>query len=104
MLAVNDTPPPRSTHRGKSSAHASGDSAQPSFEQAIAQVEGIIDRIESGELGLEESIAEYERGIALLARCRTVLAQAEQRVEELSAQMSRDTPPPTKIDQPDPER
>ncbi len=59
---------------------------QPSFEQAIEQLEAIIDRIESGEIGLERSIAEYERGVALIRRCRQVLESAEQRVEELQRQ------------------
>lgn len=54
------------------------------YEQAIAEAEGIVDRIESGEAGIEESLAAYERGLALLARCREILEKAEQRVTELS--------------------
>jgi exodeoxyribonuclease VII small subunit len=38
-------------------------------------------------VGLEQSIAEYERGVALISRCRQVLERAEQRVEELTGQM-----------------
>jgi exodeoxyribonuclease VII small subunit len=57
------------------------------FEKAVEQIEAIIDRIESGEVGLEKSIGEYERGVGLLKRCRAALAKAEQRVEELTAQM-----------------
>jgi len=53
-------------------------------------VEGIIERIESGQIGLERSLAEYERGVALIKRCRQVLDRAEQRVEELTAQMQAD--------------
>jgi exodeoxyribonuclease VII small subunit len=60
------------------------------FEKAVEQVEGIIERIESGQIGLERSIAEYERGVALIKRCRQVLDRAEQRVEELTAQMQAD--------------
>lgn len=59
----------------------------PSFEQAVQQLEQIIERIESGQVGLEQSISEYERGVALIKRCRQVLDRAEQRVEELTAQM-----------------
>lgn len=58
-----------------------------SFEQSLAQLEAIIARIESGEVGLERSIAEYERGVALIKRCREILGRAEQRVEELTRQM-----------------
>lgn len=53
----------------------------------MAQLEEIIERIESGQIGLEKSITEYERGTALVRRCREVLERAEQRVEELTSQM-----------------
>lgn len=58
-----------------------------SFEDALEQLEAIIQRIESGQIGLEASIAEYERGVALLKRCRDVLKHAEQRVEELNREV-----------------
>jgi len=58
-----------------------------SFEEAMTQLESLIERIESGEVGLEESIAEYERGVKLIQRCKGVLAVSEQRVEELSKQL-----------------
>jgi exodeoxyribonuclease VII small subunit len=60
------------------------------FEKAVAQIEEIIERIETGQVGLEKSIAEYERGIGLLKRCREALGWAEQRVEELTARMQAD--------------
>jgi exodeoxyribonuclease VII small subunit len=53
----------------------------------MLRVEEIIARIESGEVGLEGSIDEYERGVALVARCREILAKAEQRVEDLTERM-----------------
>lgn len=56
-----------------------------SFEDALSNLERIIDRIESGKVGLEDSIAEYERGVDLLKRCRAILDRAEQRVAELTA-------------------
>lgn len=59
-----------------------------SYEQAIAQVEAIVEKIESGELGLEASVAEYEKAVALLTKCREVLKRAELRVTELSKQMA----------------
>lgn len=67
-----------------SSADAGG-APDVSFEEALASLERIIDRIESGKVGLEDSIAEYERGVDLLRRCRAILDRAEQRVAELSA-------------------
>lgn len=61
------------------------DGEHPSYEQAVEELEAIIDRIESGEISLEESMTAYERGIALVRRCRDALARAEQRIEELSS-------------------
>jgi len=54
-----------------------------SYEQAVAELESIIDRMESGETPLEESLADYERGVGLLKRCRAIIAQAEQKIEYL---------------------
>ena len=62
-----------------------GGAPEMSFEDALANLERIIDRIESGKVGLEDSIAEYERGVDLLKRCRAILDRAEQRVAELTA-------------------
>ncbi|MGE4197715.1 MAG: exodeoxyribonuclease VII small subunit [Phycisphaerales bacterium] len=63
------------------------DAPSASFEESIEEVERIIDRIERGEVGLEESLREYERGVELLRRCRGVLRNAELKVEELTARM-----------------
>lgn len=57
-----------------------GQDVSLTFEQAMERIEAIIDRIESGRAGLEESIREYEAGAGLLRRCREILAAAEQRV------------------------
>jgi exodeoxyribonuclease VII small subunit len=71
-----------------------GNGAELDFERAVEQVEKIIEKIESGEIGLEASIAEYERGVGLIRRCRQVLERAEQRVDELTGQMNAAAPPP----------
>lgn len=63
-----------------------------SFEQAVERLERIIDRVESGEAGLEESIREYELGTRLLRHCRAILARAEQRVMELTPEAPPQTP------------
>lgn len=62
--------------------------AQPDklgFEDAIEQLETLIDQIESGEIGLEESLKRYEQGSALIKRCRSILDGAQQRIAELTA-------------------
>jgi exodeoxyribonuclease VII small subunit len=61
--------------------------ASMSFEEAMRELEAVVDRIESGAVGLEESLSEYERGMMLRDRCAEILARTEQRVAEL-------TPPP----------
>lgn len=68
--------------------------AELSYEQAVERLEAIIDRIESGQIGLEESIAQYERGMALVQRCRDVLDQAEHRIETLQARQLGQPPSP----------
>lgn len=64
------------------------DTSPPSFEHAVDQIEEIVAKIESGELGLEQSMAAYEQAVSLIKRCRTDLSMAEQRVIELSKAMS----------------
>ena len=56
---------------------------QPSFEEALKKLEALAERIERGEIGLEESIKQYEQGMKLVAHCRAILTRAEQRIEKL---------------------
>ena len=56
---------------------------EPGFEEALRQLETLADQIERGEIGLEESISKYEEGMKLVARCRSILDAAEQRVQKL---------------------
>ncbi|MEX0876449.1 MAG: exodeoxyribonuclease VII small subunit [Phycisphaerales bacterium] len=62
------------------------------YEQLIEQLESLVDRIESGETGLEESIKCYEQGIGLVKRARAILDQAEQRITQLNADQLGDAP------------
>jgi len=50
------------------------------YEQKIAQVKKIIEKIEDGETSLEESIRLYEQGAALIRQCEALLAEAELRI------------------------
>jgi exodeoxyribonuclease VII small subunit len=54
------------------------------FERAIEELETIVKRLEEGKVPLEESVAIYERGEALKARCEELLRQAEARVEKIT--------------------
>jgi len=64
----------------KSEPEASG---ELSFEGALAKLEGIVDRLEAGELPLEEALAAFEEGVALSRRCAGALDAAERRIEVL---------------------
>lgn len=55
-----------------------------SYEQALAELEGIVASLESGKLQLEETMALYERGQALTRHCVELLDKAELRVKQLS--------------------
>ncbi|MDQ2917699.1 MAG: exodeoxyribonuclease VII small subunit [Casimicrobiaceae bacterium] len=55
----------------------------PSFEAALAELEALVGRMESGELPLQESLAAYKRGAELLAYCQTALKDAQQQVQVL---------------------
>ena len=71
----------------------SPDAASLTFEQAMARLQAIVDRIESGQVGLEESMQQYAEGVGLVERCREILERCEQRVEELSVQVDRASKP-----------
>ena len=57
--------------------------AQPDFEKSVAELEDIVRQMEQGDVGLEQSLNLYQRGIALVRGCREALDNAEQRVREL---------------------
>jgi exodeoxyribonuclease VII small subunit len=54
-----------------------------SFEEALSELEQILNEIEGGEVGLEESLLKYERGNFLIQHCRGVLNTAEKQIELL---------------------
>jgi len=55
----------------------------PKFEEALAELEGLVQRLEKGELPLEESLVAFERGVNLVRLLNERLAAVEQRVEVL---------------------
>jgi exodeoxyribonuclease VII small subunit len=57
--------------------------AQPDFETAMRDLEGLVERLEQGDLPLEESLAAFERGVKLTRACQMALKEAEQKVEIL---------------------
>ena len=55
------------------------------FEQSMAELELLVERLEHGELPLEESLRAFERGVELTRACQAALRHAEQKVEMLLA-------------------
>ncbi|MGC6534032.1 MAG: exodeoxyribonuclease VII small subunit [Parvibaculales bacterium] len=56
-----------------------------SFEQALSELESIVDRLETGDVALEESIEIYQRGAQLRAYCDEKLKSAQARIEKITA-------------------
>jgi exodeoxyribonuclease VII small subunit len=82
-------PPSRlGTLRGMSNSESSGAPADTNavagFERSLDELEGLVQRLEKGDLSLDESLKAYERGVALFRSCQTALEQAELRVRLLS--------------------
>ena len=53
------------------------------FERSLAELEAIVDKLEAGDLSLDESLKQFERGVQLTRACQTALKQAEHKVEIL---------------------
>ena len=58
--------------------------AEPTFEERLARLEEIVEQLESGEVGLDDSLRLYAEGADLIRRCRADLQAAEQRIEQLT--------------------
>lgn len=53
---------------------------KPSFENQLEALEDIVNRLEQGELSLDESLTQFEKGVKLTKDCQKILSQAEQKV------------------------
>ena len=61
----------------------SRNSKGPDFEQALAELEGLVERLERGDLPLDQALQAFERGVALTRHCQACLQAAQQKVEIL---------------------
>lgn len=68
------------------------DIQQLSFEQALGELESIVDRLETGDVALEESIEIYQRGAQLRAYCDEKLKSAQARIEKITGDGSGTVP------------
>ena len=55
----------------------------PDFEKALAELEALVEQLESGDLSLDQSLRQFKRGVELTRHCQGVLEQAQQTVEQL---------------------
>ncbi len=62
---------------------ATAEAAPADFEGSLSELESIVDQLEQGELSLDESLKQFERGVQLTRVCQGALKQAEQKVEIL---------------------
>jgi exodeoxyribonuclease VII small subunit len=65
---------------------------QMRFSDALGELESIVIALEGGQLDLEDSLARYERGVALLRACQSRLAEAEQKVTMLMGELETEEP------------
>lgn len=56
------------------------------FEESIEQLTEIVENIEQGNIDLQDSIEQYEKGMALIKSCRDILKKAEKKIEKISAE------------------
>ncbi len=54
-----------------------------SFEESLVELEGIVEKLEKGQLSLDESLMLFEKGIKLVRECNDKLKSAQQKVEQL---------------------
>lgn len=77
------TGPRREAEKSGETATGPRDGSDASFELSLERLTQVVDRLESGELGLEESLALFEEGVRLSRSAKERLDKAEKRVEEL---------------------
>jgi len=62
------------------------DISKLSFEQAIKELGSIVEKIEQGQISLDDSLGQYEKGMALIKHCKGILEKAEKRIEKVSGE------------------
>jgi exodeoxyribonuclease VII small subunit len=70
----------------------------PDFERALGELEATVDKLEHGDLSLEDALRHFERGVALTRDCQSALKQAEQKVEILLQKSASAAPEPFEPD------
>lgn len=61
------------------------------FEDAVTELEGLVEALESGDVSLEQALARFERGVTLARQCQQTLKHAELRVDQLLSDGDKET-------------
>ena len=72
--------------------------SNPDFEKTLVELEKLVEKLEEGELSLDESLSSFKQGIALTRQCQSVLDNAQQTVEQLIDSEDEDSLTPYKPD------
>jgi exodeoxyribonuclease VII small subunit len=78
----------------KAQKSESSPEALPDFEQALSELETLVQKLETGDVPLEDALKTFERGVALTRQCQTALRTAQQKVEVLLAKNGDETVTP----------
>jgi len=81
----------------RSDLHLARDDSTPDFEQAVAELEELVKKLEQTELSLDDQLATFERGVALTRHCQALLKAAQQKVEILTKRGSQAEPEPFSV-------
>ena len=65
--------------------------ATPDFEKSLSELEALVQRLEQGDVPLEDALKTFERGVSLTRQCQTALRTAQQKVEILLARNGQET-------------
>ena len=73
----------------------------PDFEQSLTELESLVQKLEQGDVPLEDALRTFERGVALTRQCQTALRTAQQKVEILLAKNGEESVAPFNDDEDD---
>ena len=91
-------PRPRRPHLTQKPPPSTPPAAAVDFEKALEELEATVEKLEHGDLSLEDALQQFERGVALARVCQTSLKQAEQKVEILLQRSADAVPAPFEPD------
>ena len=70
----------------KTTVKSTASTGAPDFEQSLSELEQLVEKMEKGDLSLEQALADFQRGIELTRQCQQTLKAAEQKVQILMDQ------------------